>query len=225
MTQDLKARARSGLRLSGPAIRGVPLVILVLVVVIAAIELLLQASDVGWIGSLRWRSLAYQYGAFWPGLLGNWQPNYPGQALSMFLTYAFLHADLGHMLGNALTIVVVGQIICQRAGQRGFALIYAAATIGGALGFALLSRSPQPMVGASGALFGLAGAWTWWLWQDRALIHRGGLQVLGVVVGLITLNALVWVSLDGLLAWQTHLGGFLAGAGVAAVLPAGSLKR
>ena len=225
MTQGAGAQVRPGLHPSGPVLRGVPLAILVLVVLIAGIELLLQASDAGWIGNLRWRSLAYQYGAFWPGLLGNWQPNFPGQALSMFLTYAFLHADLGHMLGNALTIVFLGQIICQRVGQRGFVLIYAAAAIGGALSFALLSLSPQPMVGASGALFGLAGAWTWWLWQDRARVRHGGLQVLGVVVGLIALNALVWVSLNGLLAWQTHLGGFLAGACVAAVLRSGSLKR
>ena len=200
---------------SGPTILGQPSAVVILVSTIALIELLLQASDAGWIGSLRWRSLAYQYGAFWPGLLGNWQPNFTGQSVSMFATYAFLHADFSHMAGNAITIVVLGQIVCARAGQRTFLLIYAAAAIGGALGFAYLVRSPQPMVGASGALFGLAGAWTWWLWCDRARIRHGRLQVLAVVIGLIALNALVWVSLDGLLAWQTHLGGFLTGAVVA----------
>jgi membrane associated rhomboid family serine protease len=209
---------------SGPVIFGLPLVIVALVVVIAAIELMLHASDSSWIGTLRWRSLAYQYGAFWPGLLGNWQPNFAGQPMTMFATYAFLHADLSHMLGNVITLIVLGQIVCARVGQRAFLLIYTAAAIGGALGFALLIRSPQPMVGASGALFGLAGAWIWWLWCDRARTRYGNLHVLTIVVGLITLNVVIWISLSGLLAWQTHLGGFLAGAAIASMLPANSLK-
>ncbi|MFZ3583331.1 rhomboid family intramembrane serine protease [Loktanella sp. DJP18] len=203
----------------GPALWRFPLAVAGVLALIVVIELVLQASDRGWIGTLRWRSLAYQYGAFWPGLLGNWTPNFAAQSLTMFATYALLHADMGHMAGNALTIVGLGQIACQRAGQRGFLIIYATSAVGGALCFALLSRSPQPMVGASGALFGLAGAWTWWLWRDCALLRHGGLQVLGVIVLLVVLNLVVWISLDGLLAWQTHLGGFLAGAATAWALP------
>ena len=46
-----------------------------------------------------------------------------------------------------------------RVGALGFSALWGACLLGGATGFALLTSSPAPMVGASGALFGLAGAW------------------------------------------------------------------
>ncbi|MEL7087257.1 MAG: rhomboid family intramembrane serine protease, partial [Planctomycetota bacterium] len=42
---------------------------------IALPELCIWAADAGWIGSPLWRSLSVQNGAFWPGLLRDWQPN------------------------------------------------------------------------------------------------------------------------------------------------------
>ena len=187
------------------------LVLLVLFGLSSGVELVLVAADYGLIGTPRWRGLAYQNGAFWAGLLGNWRPNYAAQPWLMFVTYAFLHTGLGHLAGNMLTLVFLGRIVQERVGQRWFAVLYAISAIGGAVAFAVLSSSPQPMVGASGALFGLAGAWQYWEWADR---HRAGRHTWPVwrnVLGLVLLNAVLWVWMDGLLAWEPHLGGFIAG--------------
>ena len=67
------------------------------------------------------------------------------------------------------------------------------------------------MVGASGALFGLAGALLAWSYVDR-FVAREALWPIARMAGLlIAINIAMYWGLDGQLAWQTHLGGFVAG--------------
>lgn len=187
------------------------LALLGLIGLCCGVELILVTADYGLIGTPRWRGLAYQNGAFWPGLLYNWRPNYAGQPALMFFTYAFLHSGLGHLFGNMVTLFFLGRIAQDRVGQGGMVALYAVSAIGGAAAFALLSSSPQPMVGASGALFGLAGAWQYWEWVDRRRTGRRPWVVARTVLGLVLLNVLLWLWMSGGLAWETHLGGFIAG--------------
>lgn len=186
-------------------------VVLFILILTCAIELTLQAADMGAVGTTRWRSLAYQYGAFWSGLLDNWRPNYTAQPWAMFITYQGLHTGLSHLLGNMLVLVLVARILIARVGPAWFTAIYVISGIGGGLGYALLSDNAQPMVGASGALFGLVGAWKWqdWFFNSQRGISRKSL--IWDIIGLILLNALLWVVQGGQLAWESHLGGFLTG--------------
>lgn len=192
--------------------------VLLILLICCAIELTLEAADLGWVGSKLWRGLAYQNGAFWQGLLHNWRPNYGVQPATMFVTYAFLHADFWHLSGNMIALLLLARIALPQVGQGGFLMIYALSAVGGALVFALLTNTPAPMVGASGALFGLAGVWQYWEWRD---LRKAGLALMPIwrtFAALILLNGLLWVMNDGALAWQTHLGGFVAGWGTAAGL-------
>lgn len=185
--------------------------IIALIVLMTAIEAVLWASDLGLIGPRDLRSLVLQYAGFWPGLLGNWTANYPAQPYLMFATYAFLHGGPFHLTMNMVTLWVIGHPVVHRVGRRGFLLIYILSAIGGAMGYAALWSAPRPMVGASGALFGLAGAWLAWEYIDR-FSQRENLWPVARVVGLlIALNVVMWYSLRGQIAWQTHLGGFIAG--------------
>ena len=70
------------------------------------------------------------------------------------------------------------------------------------------------MVGASGALFGRAGALISWDYVDRFTIRVGLWPVLRAVLFLVGLNIALWWAMKGQLAWETHLGGFLGGAAV-----------
>lgn len=188
-----------------------PAILWAIFAVCLAVELCLIGSDFGFWGTKRWRSLAYQYGGFWVGLLDNWRPNYPSQPVLMFATYAFLHSGITHFAVNMVTLFALGRIIVDRIGQVRFLALYILATIGGGAGFVLLSDIPRPMVGASGALFGLAGAISAWEYVDRFTAQERLWPVLRMVLWLIFLNLLLWWAMDGQLAWETHLGGFVAG--------------
>ena len=192
-------------------IGGMPAVLWVLLVACALPEMVLEGADAGLWGTPQWRTLAYSWGGFWPGLLHGWQPNYAAQPWAMFVTYGFLHGGLAHVTVNMISLVSLGLPIIARVDQRRFALLYAVALVGGGLGYGLLSTAPTPMVGASGALFGLAGAWVAWDYADQFAAGEVLWPVLRMVALLVGLNLAMWWAMAGQLAWQTHLGGFVAG--------------
>lgn len=188
-----------------------PIVLIVLIVICCAMEAVLQLSDLGLVGTARLRSLAYEYGGFWAGLLQSWSPNYPSQPYAMFLTYGFLHGGFLHLVINMITLWSLGLAVLDRVGIRGFVLLYAASLWGGAAGFALLASTLAPMVGASGALFGLAGGLLAWGYVDRFTLQEALWPVARAAGLLLLMNVVMWWALDGQLAWETHLGGFISG--------------
>ena len=209
MAESAQQHRRGGRRVVERAGRSWSLICLIAACTL--VEAVLLAADLGVIEALRLRTLAYQYGGFWVGLLGSWQPNYAAQPYLMFLTYAFLHGGIVHLGVNMLTLYSLGRLVISRVGEGRFLLLYAISALGGALGFAALSPALRPMVGASGALFGLVGAWIAWDYIDRFSFSEPLLPVLRPILILVLLNAVLYYAMGGHLAWQTHLGGFLAG--------------
>ncbi len=73
---------------------------------------------------------------------------------------AWLHADLVHLLGNLLVIILVGVPLEQRLGRGRFLLVYFIGVLGGNIGWSLANwGSWIPCIGASGAAFGLLGCY------------------------------------------------------------------
>ena len=165
------------------------------------------------------RIKVYDYAGFWPGLLGRgWPANYPSQPYMMFLSYGFLHGDLFHLIFNMIALWQLGRLVIDRVGITGFWLLYIATILGGALGFGLLANSLRPMVGASGALFGLLGGLLAWNYIDRYLHNRQLWPIARAILLLVLLNIVMWVVMRGQLAWETHLGGFVTGWIVALII-------
>ena len=197
---------------SGPTSARVGIGILVLITSLCVgIEAALLLSDWGWIGHGRLRRMAYAYGGFWPGLLRGWQPNFLAQPVSMFATYGFLHGGVLHLGFNMATLWSLGRPLIETGGPRRFVILWAASQIMGGVGYAALSSQPQPMVGASGALFGLAGGWLASAWNAAVNDRQTHFGVIRVMVALVGLNVLMMIFTQGQLAWQAHLGGFIGG--------------
>lgn len=175
-------------------------------------ELLFQMAESRMIGLPGMRNWAIVHFGFWNALLAGAQPLYPLQRELMFVSYAFLHGGLLHLAGNMVVTLALAGIVVARSSDRGFVVLYLASAAGGAIGYAALGPGGAPMVGASGAVFGLVGAWKYWEWLDRRALGAPMQPLWMSLVGLALLNLVLWYLLGGLLAWQAHLGGFVAGA-------------
>jgi membrane associated rhomboid family serine protease len=186
-------------------------VLLGLVVACTAVEAVLWGADLGLWATPRLRLTVYEWGGFWPGLLQGWQPNYSLQPGAMFLTYAFLHGGPIHLIVNMITLWSLGTGVISRVGTKRFVGLYLGTALGGAAGYGVLADSVRPMVGASGALFGLAGALLAWAYVDRFTARIGLWPIGQMAIFLVAMNIAMYWALDGQLAWQTHLGGFVAG--------------
>lgn len=201
-------------RPSGPA--ALPPPVLAVVALCAGLEIVFTISG-GPSGDSSLRRIGMVYGAFWPGLLDGWEPVFPGQRIAMFVSYAFLHGGLMHMLFNMLILVHLSRETVARVGNAGFALFFAITAMGGAAAYWLLSSAQAPMVGASGVVFGLFGVTMFWDWQRRRALGAPIQPVLRMALGLVVMNVILWVLVQGYLAWEAHLGGFLAGIAAAAL--------
>jgi cyclophilin family peptidyl-prolyl cis-trans isomerase len=100
-------------------------------------------------------------------------------------------------------------------GRARFVALYLISAVGGSVGFLLLADPTNPfswyapVVGASGAVFGLFGA--------TVLVLRKLRLDTRPLVGVIVINAVLGFVISGI-AWQAHLGGLVAGTAVTAVL-------
>jgi membrane associated rhomboid family serine protease len=193
---------------SAPPALAPPVVAVIAVCAVLEVGLTLAGGPSGG-GGLR--RVAMVYGAFWPGLLDGWAGVYPGQSVVMFLSYAFLHGGLMHMLFNMLILAHLSRETVDRVGPAGFLLFFAVTAAAGAAAYVLLSTGTEPMVGASGAVFGLFGATMFWDWQRRRAAGAPVQPVLRMGLGLVLMNVILWFLVQGYLAWEAHLGGFVAG--------------
>lgn len=153
----------------------------------------------------------YGLGAFWADLLKGGRPVYAAQPATMFVTYSVLHGGFEHLMGNMVMLYILGRQLRAVMGQGAMVLCFGAGVLGGAAGFALLNTSHLPMVGASGAVFGLAGALLAGEWWAFRRVGRVAWHVMRMMLLLLVLNVLLFVWFDGQLAWEAHLGGAIAG--------------
>lgn len=134
----------------------------------------------------------------------------------------FLHAGLGHLIGNCVVLYILG-MASQRAWGAGYALvIYFVSGLACSLLSALMQ--PKPSVGASGAIFGLLGAIVVFFYRHsgsfRPRDRRIGAGLLGWGIFQLSLG-LMSPIVDN---WG-HLGGLAAGAALALVLPSAICEK
>lgn len=143
-----------------------------------------------------------------------------------FVTYMGLHNDLAHLGINCLFLLAFGPIVAKRFGATLFlAFFVICGVIGGATFVATNWGEAVPVIGASGAIAGLMAAAVrmlptqipWAMPGETTLAPIFSRQVLLFSVILVAVNVFMGVtglgfgSESGMIAWQAHLGGYLAG--------------
>lgn len=203
---------------------GAPPLVWAMATVFVLFELAFQASDAGLLpwGDLRWQiylRLAFFDILFDGALAGHQVPNW---LWSSFFTYAFLHGGMLHLFMNGAIFLALGAVLCRLLGPARFVVLFLVTAAGGAALFGLVAEVDGPLVGASGVLFGFFGVLKRWEWRWIALTGASSQRFWGTILGLTAINVLLFFAYsDGVVAWEAHLGGFVAGWLIAPVLAPG----
>jgi membrane associated rhomboid family serine protease len=152
------------------------------------------------------------------------------EAWADLFTAMFLHGGIAHVAGNAWFLWVFGRSVEDRVGSMFFGLLYVVAGVAAALiQIAVEPDSRVPMIGASGAISGVLGAY--FLLLPSAWV----VTLVPWLVPIVPLPAVVFLLLwfllqmsngmgslldgaggaGGGIAWWAHIGGFLAGIVIA----------
>jgi rhomboid protease GluP len=124
-------------------------------------------------------------------------------------TVALVHGGLTHLFFNMFSLLVLGNPIEEALGKARFLVIFFTSLLTGSLASIYLNSYPHVSVGASGAVFGLFGAFI-------ALRNRinEGVRDIYVIVGLNFVFGFILGGVD----WRAHLGGLVGGYLATAVI-------
>lgn len=142
--------------------------------------------------------------------------------LYTIFTATFLHADLGHLLGNMLVLILIGLPFEDRVGPRRFLIVYFWSAIVAVLLHAAYIHMVGdardqliPLVGASGAVFGILGAFATMYPWDKIRFPVFFLIRMPVVFGALILVFLEYAAISsgglGRVAHAAHIGGAVGG--------------
>lgn len=120
---------------------------------------------------------------------------------------AFLHAGIFHILFNMFALAQIGPVLENALGRVRFLALYVLSALGGSTLAYVLAQPNQPSVGASGAIFGLFGAY-------YVVVRRLGGETNQIVV-LLVINLVITFTVPNI-DWRAHVGGLVTGAALAA---------
>jgi membrane associated rhomboid family serine protease len=131
-----------------------------------------------------------------------------GQAYRL-LTATFLHVNFTHILFNMAALLIIGPAVEKAVGRKRFLALYLLAALGGSVLSFLFGPVNVVGVGASGAIFGIFGAWF--------SLARAQRADTGAILLLIAIN-LAYSFIDPSIDWRAHVGGLATGVAFGALL-------
>lgn len=131
------------------------------------------------------------------------------------ITVSFVHANILHIALNMYSLFIVGTPLERFLGRARFSALFFISGIGAVVAVDLLAN--EPVVGASGAIFGLLGALV-------VFARRMGLRTTQLYI-VIAINLAIGFIVPQI-AWQAHIGGLVVGVGLGfLMLKTSALRR
>ena len=207
----------------------IPLVPLVLVLIIAAIELTLIAAANGWVGGAQgvgWRSGVFQDYAFAPAVMSEIFERGRGTAdlWLRFVSYPFIHYSFTHALWVCVLLLALGKFVGEVYHALAFLFLFFAATILGAAVYGALSWQNTALIGAYPGVYGLIGAYTYLMWLTLERMGENQLkafQLIGILLGLMLVYSMIFGSTP---TWIAEVAGFVVGLFLAPLVAPGGWK-
>ena len=148
--------------------------------------------------------------------------------LYTLFTSMFLHGDFAHILGNMIVFLFMGIAFEQRIGMKNFLVIYLVTGVCGALAHSFLNLgSATVLIGASGAIFGILGAFAYSYPRDEVvmpiplgiiMIFRRIKVMYAAILFAVLETVIVLYGTQDTTAHFAHIGGLLSGVILAAIL-------
>lgn len=148
--------------------------------------------------------------------------------LYTLFTSMFLHGGFAHILGNMIVFLFMGIAFEQRIGMKNFLVIYLVTGVCGALTHSFLNLgSATVLIGASGAIFGILGAFAYSYPRDEVvmpiplgiiMIFRRIKVMYAAVLFAVLETVIVLYGTQDTTAHFAHIGGLLSGVILAAIL-------
>lgn len=126
------------------------------------------------------------------------------------LTVTLVHGDPMHILMNGYSLWIIGSIVEGAFGRRGLVLLYVASGLGGSIAVALFGEVFTPVVGASGAIFGLFGALIAYMYSRVGSV-RGMWNVPYARQVMVVLAINIFISFMPEISALGHFGGLAVG--------------
>ena len=128
------------------------------------------------------------------------------------LTSVFLHSTslFFHILLNMYTLWIFGRLLEPMLGRGRFLALYLISGLAGSIGVVVFAAPGSQVLGASGAIFGLMGAFV-------VIQRRLGGNMTQLYI-LLAINLAIGFIPNANISWQAHLGGLIGGALVGLIL-------
>ena len=144
------------------------------------------------------------------GNLGLWRAFFLEQPWTI-VTSMFVHAGFGHFFGNMLTLFFFGTYLSKLIGDKRFLIVYFGGGILGSLFYLFLGHPYIPAVGASGAVYAVAGTLVMLQPNLRVYLYFIVPMPLWVVILVFFVIFSIPDFIIPNVAWQAHLGGLILG--------------
>eukprot|EP00548_Thalassiothrix_antarctica_P000573 CAMPEP_0194138300 /NCGR_PEP_ID=MMETSP0152-20130528/8134_1 /TAXON_ID=1049557 /ORGANISM="Thalassiothrix antarctica, Strain L6-D1" /LENGTH=195 /DNA_ID=CAMNT_0038835727 /DNA_START=97 /DNA_END=681 /DNA_ORIENTATION=- len=132
-----------------------------------------------------------------------------GEDLYRLVSCTFLHGSVTHLFGNIYSLGRLGPEVERYFGTGRFACVYLISGISGSLASAMFT--PNPSLGASGAVFGLVGAYATFVKRNIGVLNAYNMKGNGGALQSLCLSMVLGLTNPMTDNWA-HVGGFLGGA-------------
>lgn len=212
------------------AVNPLPPVVVALFLVIVCIEAAFWLGSKGMVGgptAIGWRLEAVQKYAFSVDIFDWMMTNdiWPIEHVIRFVSYLFVHVSFTHALFGGVLLLAMGKMVGEVFSGWATLAVFVGSGMTGALGYALILNSPQPLVGSYPGVYGLIGAFTFLLWTRLGEVGAPQARAFSLIGVLVAIQLVFGLLFGGAPDWVADVIGFGAGFVLSFVLAPGGWRR